>query len=228
MAVADGAQNNITYAAPSAHVGATALTVSVWYRTNDAADGSQYMISDREASGATGQSFSLTRDVGFELTVSDGTNIQQWSDNPPISFSDDVWYHMTGTWDYNGGSPVFILYRDGSVVTSYFRTDTGDVTDLYDSGNALRFGGLGQSSNWNMDGQLAYAHVYTRALSAQEIEEIRYKPGSVTDSLVYYVPFYDDNTWADLMGNLGTATENGTVSSSNEGPPVYFPQEVSV
>ena len=72
-----------------------------------------------------------------------------------------TWYHITGTYDKNGGSDNLKMYVNGSLVES--KTYTGSI-----SSTVLKFD-IGKYGNDYFNGSIKQVYIFNRALSATEI-----------------------------------------------------------
>lgn len=84
---------------------------------------------------------------------------------------------------------------------------------------------LGLNSTAAIDGQIAYFHLYSEALSAAEMRQIMHCPGSVRENLVGYWPLTDSSTQYDYSSGSGAppTRHNGSnvgTAASTDGPPV--------
>ena len=218
----DTGVNQINYGTDTALDGSSGLTLSIWLKSDDT-DDNQYLIS--KFTGFTDSSYALAFDSNsFEMFVRGSLNRVIWETDPAVVPTAGEWVHYAGTWDYNGSVGTIVLYVNGiekpGIVRNGSLTGTGTIkTTTAD----IRVGGV-LNTTYTVDGLMAHAQVFNRALPAEEILEIMYKPGSIQQGLVYHMPLTDYNNLSDVQGNLPDGTITGTMSESSEGPPVYFPK----
>lgn len=141
----------------------------------------------------------------------------------PHSFSTGTWYHLA--WSYSSGSMLSgsTGYIDGvsKTLSDVFKgNETPAAIDT--STSPFRLGDRGNASDF-MDGKVAYFHAYNTVLTQDEILEVMYKPGSVTNGLQAYFPLVGSSSEFinDISGNGWDGTNNGATESF-EGPPVQF------
>jgi hypothetical protein len=131
-----------------------------------------------------------------------------------------------GSWNtyafsWSGGANMK-LYVDGDEITLNDAGSSASPTTIVNTGALLGLGAAGTGSR-PCDGKICYTHIYDRGLSQEEVKELLYKPGSVTENLKLYVPGIGtgtDLTYDIIRGDAGT--QNGSISESFDGPPVQF------
>lgn len=203
---------------------ASQCTIAGWIYFDTTGAG-HYLIGKGMPSFIT-TSYMMFLDNGPKLQLIVRNPSGQWDGNLGdtnffTTYSTGEWLFVAATWDYNGGSRVIKLYVNGAEDPSSSRNTDNISTLGNDTGS---FGiGDGPASNFALDGKISYVHVYDRALSIEEIQEIQEKPGSIAQNLVYFLPLIDA-AYTDWQGNAGSTSSTTGVSSSSLGPPVFFPE----
>jgi len=142
-----------------------------------------------------------------------------------LSSVDNNWYHYAWTWN-SGISPQLLggsnFYQNGlSVSLIDHQAGAFPFTNFQNTAGNFLFGKrAGNTDTWN--GQIAYLRIYDRALSQEEIQESIKNPEAIVNGLVGYWPLWTTAA-KDLSGNGNDGTIVGTVTASDSGPPVYFP-----
>lgn len=139
--------------------------------------------------------------------------------------SDNIWYNLAWTWDASvsnqllGGSK---FYQNGNSVTLVDHVaGTNTINSFLGTSKDYLIGSrFNLGDTW--DGQIAYLRIYNRALSQDEIKESIKNPEAIVNGLVGYWPLWTIGA-KDLSGNGYDGTIVGTVTASDSGPPVYFP-----
>lgn len=139
--------------------------------------------------------------------------------------TNNKWQSYAVTWggDYTQASSVHI-YID-SVEVSY-GTQTNGSGALGDNSTAALTVGNNQALTSDYDGILAHVQIFTRVLSASEIKQASYFPGSITNGLAFYAPLWGGSPEPDYSGNRNNGTVTGATVSSNNPPinGVFHPQ----
>ena len=136
----------------------------------------------------------------------------------------DTWYFVAFTSIASDNYKIYLNgLEDGSTTAS--KTFSGNP-DRWAVGRMAFQGSFGQFLN----GNLCYPHVYDRALSISEINEIMNKPYSITEDLVWAPNMLTNSPssvsdFKDLSGN-GFTCNQGEIPTPDlsDGPPVYFPE----
>lgn len=138
------------------------------------------------------------------------------------TLSTGVYYHVAVTTSSTGSGTVNI-YLNGVL-------DGTSTRDPEAANGHLRFGRhkSPSTSNEEWDGRMAHFLCYNRTLSAAEIKQCMYYPGSIKNGLVFYLPLFGSaSPEPDYSGNGKSGTlENGTASSTDN-PPInglYYPR----
>lgn len=152
-----------------------------------------------------------------------------------VNSSGNARYYINGL-DLNGsisltdGSWHFVTYTTNSSKNSHeVRIDgvsdaTSSSTATYPTLSTTYIGNRGDGGLQPWNGYISYVHIYNRKLTDSELEEIRYKPGSITNNLVGYYPllsgdYFENN---DLSGNGFDMIKGRPETPSVDGPSVQF------
>jgi len=151
-------------------VGASGVTMSIWYKTSSTKTYNFLMGKGNLSSGNP-----LTRVLGMQIynlhltfTASQGDNTGWCSqgNNGPVLATDGTWHQVTGTFDLS--SQTIKTYVDGALKYTSACNQTGDS-----EGSDILY--IGQDSTlWPSGyflGQLNDAFVYNRVLSATEVQQ---------------------------------------------------------
>jgi len=126
--------------------------------------------------------------------------------NEYINVGIDTGVSQVGKWNFA------CMVRNGTLLTAYFNTYVYTREDTR-SGRSFRFRiGMGYETNWwggrGTPRLIDEVSVYERALSADEVSEIRDRGTLIKDGLALYLPFYEGegNIAHDVSGygNHGT------------------------
>jgi hypothetical protein len=199
-------------------VGATAMTFSLWVKQGSV--GSEHGMAGTKTTWS-GAGFMMLDWLGaWEAKIQDAS----------YSFGaiDSNWHHLSFTY----GGNIFILYKDGSQVSS---NEIGAKTL---PNNALRIGGR-LDGDYLFDGLIDDVRIYNRALEASEIAE-QYAAGAARLTVNTPITGYgaqgglvgswtfngQDTTWTsatagttnDLSGNGNTGTMTNMSRSTSPAP----------
>lgn len=199
--------------ADSASLDATSgVTTSAWFkRTGGGTFGhliskwTSYMCVVQDGGGST-------KDWKFTVWIgSAGNDLVSTAHN---LWADNLWNHVACS--YDGTTQKITL--NGTVIASQALSGSIDVTT-----NNLRLGLYeGGGADYEFAGNVAYVQIFNRGLTATEIEQTRWCPGSVPNGMVAYLPLLGNNSpEIDLTGNGNTATNSSTTASS-DGPPISY------
>ena len=192
-------------------IGSTDATYGLWIN----------MTEDASADALLGKKNSATNDAGYKIDQgstdlplvrnADGTDTVV---SNGTTDTDGAWRFVTATWS-TGTQTTRILVNNT-------QEDTDTNAAVGSLSNAVDFQ-LGQSADSLNDanGLMAYAFVHTsRILTAQELEEIRWKP-DMMELMSGFWPLWGDSPEIDLSASANTGTvTNATTSAS--GPPVMI------
>ena len=196
----------------------TAITISMWLNRESIVENAGIFCKEF-GPGNPWLSYCVKVQSGGQLTmnVSFGTSgTLEWCRTNPLV--NGKWIHFIGTWQSGGNVDCYV---DG---VENEEADTGTATGTIGYGAFDTFIGRNQLDIAFFDGLISDVHLHTRRLSASEREEVRWKPGSVTNGLIGYWPLREPGTnpqIADLSGNGNHGTNSGS-SESFSGPPVTF------
>ncbi|MBI2358775.1 MAG: LamG domain-containing protein, partial [Deltaproteobacteria bacterium] len=168
FAVAFDGTNDYVSIPNDASLNAYPLTIAAWIKTS--ATGLQGIVNK----------YSRNSFKGYQL-LSNGGNLCAWyfkdksnyigdgTDCPLATpgYNDDQWHHVAFVVDSTGGR----LYVDGSEKASLAWTGTPGATS---TGQALSFGRYPKMSGSYFSGDLDDVRIYSRALSADEVEALFY------------------------------------------------------
>ena len=198
--------------------GLSALTIAIWNRRTGDSSGCWDRSMSKGLTGGTDGTYgtfisgsgTLNQPYGEAIVGGVKENVNDTT-VPAVN----TWYHTAMTW----GSNVLTLYVNGASVST--NATSGSINT-----NTRSFIISAETTgNCGFPGQLAYAHVYNRALTVVEINEIRWHPGSIVDGLILYYPMNEPDgatTFIDLGPNKYDGTETGTIDGSAEGPPIFL------
>jgi hypothetical protein len=152
--------------------------------------------------------FSFASDISKVTYISDDTFASQ--------VDTTNWFHLAFTlnmgaapkWYVNGIVKGFTILNGFDPAT--FATDDGPIV----------FGGFKNASGLNLNGRTAYHHLYNRELSANEIFEIMYKPGSIRENMIAYQTMLGASAVSEkelFQGLTGTVIDGAEFS---DGPPI--------
>lgn len=169
------------------------ITLMIWaYYLGAAEGGTAFLISPSVADGsAFGSSDSTTSTLvfarGFSVTAG------QWFAD--TSFDHNLWQCPIVTYDdsstANDPSFYIITPSTSALITSLGTTEnvTPDGTALT-TGEGINFGNSEVGSLQTFNGYLAHGQAWNRILSAGEIQQAAFFPGSVINGLVGWWPMY--------------------------------------
>jgi hypothetical protein len=138
----------------------------------------------------------------------------------------NTWYFLAVTFDGGSGSGTLRYYqgdKDNKVVLDGSKASLNINSSLY--GFAWGQYRAGSATRYYWEGDMAYGHLYDRALSLEELQELQLNPDGIPGALAY-TSLTDDNDWgSDISGNGNDATEysgSQSLTASTDGPPVLF------
>jgi hypothetical protein len=191
----------------------TTLTIEAWVRpaVNDFVNYDAIVQKQGLIGGPYSQDsyfFGFNEDDRLHMGSSGG-NIQSTT----TSWTIDQWYHVAGTYDYNGGSPTGDLYIDGQSETlsvDGYDTMAGSTNDLivgyYASAAGTEY----------FEGMICGLRIWSDVRTQQEIQDNMYTVITSGDNLVsawYYDPL-DTTSFDDVTTN----NNDGTLASSPNDP----------
>lgn len=197
------------------------LTGCAWIKPAGLGGGGFGRILAKENTGANGAwNFFVNTNNSLKFSKDFATtDLDRTSGNNAISLS-GTWQHVCVTWDGTATTSGVVLYAGGTALSSTGTTGVG--TEVSDAALNVIVGNR-QNAGRAFNGNLAYVQIFSRVLSASEIQQIMLQPESVTSGLVFYAtlqgvsPETDDSTTA-LSGTL-----TGTTVDTGDGPTLQEP-----
>jgi len=201
---------------------ATGGSVVLWGRAESYGSGGVYgryitkgglgwMIYNYEDSGSRRFEFLIYRDTDYD----------SW-DSSVYDLSANTWFHIACIFDESDGAGTAVptCYVNGALETMNSRTSgTGGFAS--DAAIDLLIGNR-TGSDRGFDGQIAHVSLYTKELTAAEVQTLMYKPNAIVDSRSAYWPLWGvDSPELDLSGNGNSGTVTGA-SVSTDGPPIFI------
>lgn len=200
-------------------------TVSAWiYPT----DGSSPWRIFNKTGGTTvtpssGWMFYITTTTGntrIRLYQAFASNWRVWQSTSNITLN--AWNHVAVSYDNGATSnnPTFYINGVNDGYVQIITTGTGSYAS--DASDTLYLGGNNNSDRgWR--GQLNYMQMWDATKTIDEINESRFRPGSVRSNLVGYWPLFGlDSPERDLSGLGNTAAITGATESFNGAPVRLF------
>ena len=208
------ASAGVTYDDSTVFDGATAISVSSWCYIDGTGSTTDAIFAKWNNS---------LRSFLFEVNPTG--NVPQLFWPSPFPSGNFNFTLPTGSWSFISlccdlGSNTYTAFQDGVAISG--ETASGTAPASIAAGDSNITVGRRDFDNASLifDGKLAYIQSHTKVISLNEHLEMMYKPGSVTDQLVWYAPLVDDNR-KDLYSSVSGTTVSGTTFSNN-GPPVQF------
>lgn len=188
-------------------------TVSAWcYPTSVPTTG---RIATKLDSG-DGWSF-YYRNTSNSLSFFQYFSTDNYREDADASVNLDEWQYCTLVYDADSSSNRASFYINGVLEASTTGvtpsgTRTSDASEDFCIGNTTVVSA-------SMRGDICYVQAWDRTLSAEEIVESMFKPGSVRENLVGFWPCLGDSPERDLSiyGNTGTVTG---ATTTDDGPPI--------
>jgi hypothetical protein len=205
----DGTDDRIDI--PYTQTNASDYSISAWFKTSTAANG--VFVQDRGA----GTGLSLTLGIGNNPGGCAAGKISYGLDSNSIyigkctssTYNDNTWHHVVGVWNGTSGvgvaSAQFTIYVDGSAAATT-NTSIGSATaPLTGSGNTK----IARHDAWtvNYAGSLDEIGIWTRALSATEVQQIYRRGGN---NVKFQIKTCDSNDCSDIASWKGPDNTNAT------------------
>jgi len=148
-----------------------------------------------------------------QILIDGSTDISRITNNSGL-LPFNKWTFASATWTgSNLASDVHIYYN--AVEQSYAVSTSGAGIVADSGGNLLIGNNTGTTRTFN--GQIAYAHVYNRILSIEEMKQIMFYPGSIINGLVSFNPLLGSaSTEPDFSGNKNNGTVTGAIKGTTE------------
>ncbi len=214
----NGTTDEIDFGSFSSLEGAGAATFAVWLKRRTTDDYFAHIMC-KTASGPSGMNLmhgaSGFGDDGFYASASlSGTEGDLYI-NTVLTI--DVWYHVALRFDGSAsGNDRLHLYING-VQQSVTRASTTYPATIGGVGASLRLGGTDHETDVRPSDDLAWASVWTSALSGTDIAALAAGKNPMAYSPAFCVPLKGDSPEVDLVGSVsGTVTGTSSVS----GPPI--------
>lgn len=209
-AVSDGDGNYISYARPSAITTSAPVSVCVWAKnTGTVAIDSLWSIKDGSTRILAYNAWS-SGNGGFAIIGGSSANSQQLSSSVTVS----NWHHYAVTWD--GSAARATVYVDGVDHSAGTGPSWSDI-NWHDS-IRLCYDLLTHNGAWI----LAHFEVFERELTANEVLQSVYYPGTQPDTAIYSPIWGVGSNEPDESGNGRDGTISGTATESFDGPPVII------
>ena len=173
----DGATDRVDFVPAPADLAGSAATVSAWVRPDTiGSEGRIFSTRESAGSGSTYLAISAAGRVRL-LKITDGTLTDV---EGSFVLPTNEWTHIA--WTSTGSLTVAgqTLYVNGSEVSSYVTTVSGSGTER-GSGFGWSIGGRAINDTANFDGLIADVRVWTRELSATEVQDVYGDPTGVLD-----------------------------------------------
>lgn len=200
--------------------GLSALSVAVFFKLDASSTG---RLITKWGDLASERSFLLERAFTDEIQFAVGDSSTLCAKyTSAANIGTGAWHYAVGVWSTSGNITIYIDGSSQGLTTNF----CGAMTTIQNTSKNLEIGHETDESADAIDGQMAYAGIYKRALTAVDVAELRFKPES----------FQSDGLWAlwdattvtikDLSGsnNNGTpaAASGGGPDEVSDGPPVMF------
>jgi len=191
------------------------MSASAWVKTDNTGNGgilTFYQGYDRGFGARSGIN-------GTVVDIWCGNDTQGFNNSSGYSISINKWVNLSivGSSDTNKK-----LYLDGVEVISWTTNITPPSAINLTTGSIFNYG-------VTSGGNLAHVHYYETALTPNEIKELMYHPGSITNGLLAYYPLTENASsvtdFKDQSINLNNINNGVLPTASNDGPPVYLPQQ---
>lgn len=200
--------------------GLSAMSVAVYFKLDGSGTG---RLITKWGDNSSERSFLLERAFTDEIQLAVGnssTLCAKYSSSADLGTG--AWHYAVGVWTTPGTIAIYVNGVSQSISTNF----CGAMTTIQNTAKNLEIGHETDESADAIDGQMAYAAIYTRALSAVEAAEIRFKPEGINSNGLWALWDASGATVKDLSGtgNDGTAAavSGGGPDESFDGPPVMF------
>jgi len=127
--------------------------------------------------------------------------------------STSTWHHYAIT---NPSLANFTIYLDGVDVGG---STSGTAASMQVNANNFN---IGRDSQRILTGDIAHVQIWDRTLTAGEVNDIRWNPGTILNGLVGYWGGFDNATQIDLTGTGNNGTLIGDAAESSDGPPIQI------
>jgi len=199
------------------------ISLCAWFNSDSFASEAYLMGKDFASEGSASQNaqYSLNLTSGKLLKIfwesGTGTNHDVQSTSA-FTANTGEWHFACLVKDEEGTSSVDFYFdgvKLGNTVSGVTNVNGGEDSSLVIG--ALRIAGTA-----GINGRTAYSHIYNRLLTAEEIQELFFKPGSIIDGLVLFVP--ETQNQNPQIGDYGNSCDDGSTNptTSDDGPPVQL------
>lgn len=196
------------------------LSAVAWIFPMAAASLGSRNIIARASTIGTGIYFRLDNGRTLTLASDYATDLSATSDNSANNLMPiGSWQPAGFTWDGSTDGRIVRFYNHRGDVTG---NSNGAVGIRADNGaNNFTIGGHDAGNATCFIGLIAHVQVFNVQLSAIEIQQAFYFPGSVTRGLVGYWPLFGyANPEPDMSGNKNDLTISGNVTMDERQPPI--------
>lgn len=205
--ISSGSGNHIDYARPSGVDNSNPWSIALWAKKTGAPS------LEALISLGTGSAGILIVDFwssGNGMLAQRGSSVSS-ANATQLSASTTVtiWHHYAFTWD--GSAARIKIYVDG-VDTS--ANGTAGLTPQTTSGILV-----GSDSIFTTAVTVSQLEVYERELTADDVTQIFYRPGTLGDAAIHSPIWGVDSPEVDISGNGRTGTITGTAAADDDGPP---------
>ena len=203
----------------------TVFSVCAWVDPDSFGESNLGRIADKASAGSTVARLGLRvndSSTGFDnesFVVSRDGAVDEVCNGTESSVS------LAGGWHFLCGT------CNGTTCSCYRGTTTTNAVDVTGNQGTLNTAvdvsamsmivGSNVDVNRDFDGRIAYVHFYDRVLTLAEIQQLQWRPFSITDGQKLFAPLWGDTTELDLSGNGATGTVSGSTAST-DGPPVLL------
>ena len=200
------------------------FTFACWADPDNFGEGNNACLIASRSGSATGTGFVMWRlftdTSGMRLTIKFATADLQRSGSGGTPIIGRGWRFCAASLNGTTAGTGIQLYLDDAEVNYGTLNDDGVGGRISDAGAPFGIGndgGVGRT----FDCRLAHVHVYSVALTLNELKQIRAYPGSITRGLLGYWPLEASGTVAgDHSGNNVPATLLSNVTFDQRRPPI--------
>lgn len=197
--------------------GASSFTIDYWLWL-DSTSAQQKVISEWDLGNQWLVFSPSATDLQF---IAEGVGTRSRYGTATGVLSSGSWQHISIVWI---GAASWKLYFNGADTGLSDKGSFGTVTTIQAGANKYSIGAADGGIADSINGRLAHIHVYDRALSFEETEQIRWEPYSITSNLLSYIPCYNAGT---VICRDFILADDGTINGANlsespDGPPVFL------
>lgn len=200
--------------------GLSSISFSVYFKLDSSATG---RLITKWGNDASERSFLFERAFTDEIQLAVGNSSTLCAKySSAANIGTGAWHYAVGVWTTPGTIAIYVNGVSQSISTNF----CGAMTTIQNTAKNLEIGHETDESADAVDGQMAYAAIYTRALTAVEAAEIRFKPEGINSNGLFALWDVSGGAIKDLSGsgNNGTpsAASGGGPDEVFDGPPVMF------